>query len=72
MEASGASFFSGINIIPSSGSAKHIISFLQFRICPSAHTAGNVVHIGASIASEPQTIDGFFNTKNIGTRRTKH
>jgi hypothetical protein len=72
MEAFGASFFSGINIIPGSGSAKHIIGFFQLRIRPRAHTVGNVVHIGASIASKPQAVGAFFNTKNIGTSRTKH
>jgi hypothetical protein len=72
MEAFRAPFFSGINIIPSSSTTQHVINFLQLRICPCAHTAGNVVHVWAGIASKSQTIEAFFNAKNIGTCGTKH
>jgi hypothetical protein len=72
MVAFRAPFFGGINIIPSSGTPQYIINFLQLRICPCAHTAGNVVYIGAGIASKSHTIEAFFNTKDIGTSWTKH
>jgi hypothetical protein len=72
MEAFGAPFFSWIDIIPSSRTTQHIINFLQFWIHPPAHTLRNVVHIGAGTASESQTVQPFFNGKNISTSWTKH
>jgi len=72
MEAFGAPFFSWIDIIPSSRTSQNIIYFLQLWVNPSTHTLGNVVHIGAGTASESQTVQPFFNGKNISTSWTKH
>lgn len=52
MFAFGTWLCSRVNILPGSCSTKHIIHFFKLRILPICYLAGDVVHIGAGVASE--------------------
>lgn len=64
-------FCRGINVLPCSGTAKHIIHFFQFRILFVGDFSDNVLNIRASLTSESIALSSFFYNQNICTRRTK-
>ena len=48
----GTRLCSRVNILPGSGSTKHIIRFFQLWILPICYLARDVGHVGAGVAGE--------------------
>lgn len=71
MFAFGTWLCSRVNILPGSCSTKHIIHFFKLRILPICYLAGDVVHIGAGIASETVAALSLLHDQPVPAARAK-